>query len=48
MLKEDILAHVEGAKPAPTPAFVPPVAPVPATPALQQVLRIDFFKKLQY
>jgi len=36
VLKEDILAHVEGAKPAPTPAFVPPIAPVPATPALQQ------------
>ena len=35
VLKEDILAHVEGASPAPAPAFVPPIAPRP--PALQQV-----------
>jgi len=36
VLKEDILAHVEGASPAPAPAFVPPVAARPLAPALQQ------------
>ena len=47
VLKEDILAHVEGAKPAPTPAFVPPVAPTPAAAMPQQVLEIDCFKGIQ-
>jgi len=36
VLKEDILAHVEGATPAPAPVFVPPVAARPLAPALQQ------------
>jgi len=36
VLKEDILAHVEGATPAPAPTFVPPVAARPLAPALQQ------------
>ena len=48
VLKEDILAHVEGAKPAPTPAFVPPVAPLQTAPTLQQVLRIDCLKRFQH
>jgi len=34
VLKEDILAHVEGSTPAPAPAFVPPIAP--RAPAVQQ------------
>ena len=38
VLKEDILAHVEGASPAPAPAFVPPLASRPPAPALPQVL----------
>ena len=38
VLKEDILAHVEGASPAPAPAFVPPLASRPPAKALQQVL----------
>ena len=37
VLKEDILAHVEGASPAPAPAFVPPVVSRPMAPAPQQV-----------
>lgn len=37
VLKEDIMAHVEGASPAPAPAFVPPVASRPMAPAPQQV-----------
>merc|ERR1719474_2300500 len=36
VLKEDIMAHVEGASPAPAPAFVPPVASRPMAPAPQQ------------
>ena len=43
VLKEDILAHVEGATPAPAPAFVPPIAPRP--PAVQQV-RIDIRSRI--
>ena len=42
VLKEDILAHVEGSSPTPAPAFVPPVVARPTAPALDQVVQ---FKK---
>ena len=40
VLKEDILAHVEGSSPTPAPAFVPPVVARPTAP--HQVSRACF------
>ena len=47
VLKEDILAHVEGAKPAPAPAFVPPVASRPVAPAPQVESELETYNSGQ-